>query len=341
MFGCYQDWISVRGGSGGASFQQSFADGRVTMSGTDFHGIKFKHQVLYENGRIADRKYIEDGKVKAHLVYGSYEKDEKGNIVRFKKGTKKSKHGKARTFENLFGKPGVCHSWYSSGRLVKQTFVYDNGVRAYLWDLKSGTKDKPTVVRDYYGKSIVEIKGRLKSASNNAFEGSHSVLSGDMKSWFAGGYPFEVKKDGKVIFAGKEENRQRVGKWIEDGVTGYYEHGVLIPEKLYNTPVEKLNPVSILKIKNAQLRMALMSKFEPDRIAKCGRVIDTDKGKNDMILYDIPNYDVRILRVRCHTTKSLYYLRVPKDSKKCEAARQWTFGVGETFNKPIKFEVET
>jgi hypothetical protein len=60
-----------------------------------------------------------------------------------------------------------------------------------------------------------------------------------------------------------------------------------------------------------------------------------------MRLYDIPKYEVRILRVQCPTTKSYYFLKVPKDSQKCEQARQWTFHVGTDFQKPIKFAVET
>ena len=80
--------------------------------------------------------------------------------------------------------------------------------------------------------------------------------------------------------------------------------------------------------------MALMEKIGPDRIAEVGTIIHKD---GDMRLYDIPGYDVRILRVKCTTTKVFYFLRVPKDAKRCEPARQWTFHVGQDFSEPIKF----
>ena len=151
-------------------------------------------------------------------------------------------------------------------------------------------------------------------------------------------YPFSVTRYGKLWFAGEVKNGQKVGKWVVNGKVFYYQNGVEIPEKLYNTPPEQLDPIKLLRIDNAQLRMAMLSKIDPKRIAECGKIVHKD---GDMRLYDIPKMDVRILRVRCTTTKAYYYLRVPKDSKQCEQARQWTFGVGDFIQKPIKFEVET
>ena len=51
--------------------------------------------------------------------------------------------------------------------------------------------------------------------------------------------------------------------------------------------------------------------------------------------------DTRILRVTCPSTQSRYYINVPKDSAKCEEARQWTFHVGAGVTGNIKFEQET
>lgn len=86
------------------------------------------------------------------------------------------------------------------------------------------------------------------------------------------------------------------------------------------------------------VRMALCAKIGPDRIAKCGKVIHKD---GDMRLIAIKGYDVQILRVRCPSTKQLYFLRVPRDAKECEEARQWTFGVGDGIPAAINFEKET
>jgi len=333
MFNYYESYLSVRGGSGGKTFTQAIDNGRVTMTGTDLDGRHFQHIVFYQNGKIAERKFSLNGEMRSHLVYGSYIRKADGTIVRFKKGTKIGRHGKARHFEDLFGHKGVCHSWYSNGRLIRQKYIYDNRITAYEYRAR-----KPFTVKDYNGNILYEITGILVNSYSNMLNGCHSVLDNRMHEWFSETAPFEVKKKGKIIYAGQYANRQRVGKWVEDGVTGFYEHGVLIPKTLYNTPVEKLDPLRILKLQNAQLRMALMSKITPYRIAKCGTVIHKEK---DMELFSIKNFDVNILKVKCPTTKSLYYLRVPKDSKKCEEARQWTFGVGEDLEQPIKFAIET
>ena len=183
MFGCgYNNWIKIKGGAGGKTYEQGFIDGTVTMSGLDDSGKAFRHKVIYKNGMIADRKYEEQGRTLLHIVYGSYEKDNStGEIVRFKKGTKTSKHGKARSFEKLFGKEGVCHSWYSSGRLIRQKFIYDNGVTAYCYSCSN----KPFAVKDYNGFPLYEITGALLGGINSMYNGSHSILNGEMQSWFS------------------------------------------------------------------------------------------------------------------------------------------------------------
>ena len=323
--------VSVRTGkSNGRSLYHDIVSGRVTITGMNHHGEPTRRVVQIADGEIMDNKLSVNGKVVYHVAYGKFER--KGqNYIRFRKGTGTGKHGKSRTAEKLFGHEGTCHSWYSHGRLLKQKFVYNNGKVAYSWN---------TSKNSCY---IYDPKGNLLYIALGAIDGTKSwnglsVFSKPMESWFKSQIPFQVIGGGKVVYQGRIKDQQKVGEWIENGKRHYYIRGVQIPAKLYHTPPEKLDPLEILKLPNAQTRMALMDKIGPERIAECGKVIHSDK---DMRLYDIENYDVRLLRVRCTTTKAFYFLKVPKDSTKCEQARQWTFHVGTVFNKPIKFEKET
>lgn len=323
------------GKSNGRSIYDVLRAGKIIISGVDHKGCSFTRTAIIRDGEVWDNKITQDNKLIHRIVYGQFESIP-GNgreIVRFKEGTGRGRHGKSRRYEDLFGKKGVCHSWYKNGRLIRQKFIYDNKKLAYDYNAFGSE----CVVKNYKGKILFEIKGALSSRSN-ALHGCHSVLGLHMRYWFNETKPFEVKKDGKVIYAGQIKNKQRIGEWVENGKKYFYVKGVAIPKKLYDTPPEKLDPGKIIRMPNAQVRMALMEKIGPDRIAEIGRVIHKDK---EMRLYDIKNYDVRILRVQCPTTKSYYYLKVPRDAKKCEEARQWTFGVGSGFNEPIKFAMET
>lgn len=324
--------FSANGGTS-RSFHEGIADGKVSITGFDGKGAFIKRVVIVKNGDIWDNRVTKDGKPNYRIVYGEFEKLG-STIVRFKKGTGRGKHGKAKRFENLFGHEGVCHSWYKNGRLVRQKFFWDNRKKAYDYDAYTSECS----IKDWEGNLLYEVKGSLAGRLIDNIRDGHSVFSGNINEWFLTTKPFEVVKDGKMFFKGEVKNRQRVGEWLIDGKEYYYVNGVEIPKKLYNTPDDKLNPLEILKLPNAQTRMALMSKIDPKRIADCGRVIHKE---GDMRLYSIKNFDTKILRVRCTTTKAYYYLRVPKDSKRCESARQWTFGVGDYLREPIKFEVET
>lgn len=347
--GCRSEWIRVTSGrSASRSTDDLLKDGIARIVGTDPKGKKFERFIRYQDSEILETRLKIEGKVVHHIVYGQFESTltEKGReVTHFRKGTAKGLHGLSRRYGTLFKYDGVCESWYKRGRLVRQRFTYVNARIGYDWNGRA----KACQVRDPFGEILYEVKGALDGRMNCYF-GGISVFDRGMKDWFLQSAPFEVKKyppkatpfdaqkTARVVYAGQYENRQKVGEWVEEGKRVCYERGVAIPVKLYRTPPEKLDPKKILKLSNAQLRMALCAKIGPDRIAKCGTVIHKD---GDMRLIAIKGYDVQILRVKCPSTGQLYFLRVPRDAKECEEARQWTFGVGDGIPAPIKFEKET
>jgi hypothetical protein len=342
MFGFGTGLVRVMNGkSNGRSFYDELMEGKITI-----HGKGWKRIVYVKEGQIIDNKTLMKGKVKHHIVYGSYEKEGE-NIIRFRKGSGKGLHGKSRAKEKLFGNDGICHSWYHNGRLMRQRFIYANNHIAYNYN----SRGKECIVRDPKGEEIYKMKGLIDC---RGLWGGHSVFNreplyygdgtpvepeGDIRAeWFLRSKPFELSFKGRVILSGQYENGQKIGRWIEGGRVFYYERGVPIPKKLFEMPLEKLNVKEILNLPNAQTRMALMSRIPPERIAKVGRLIHS---QGEMRLYSIKGYDTRILRVKCPTTGSFYFLNVPSDSNHCERARQWTFHVGDGIQKPIKFALET
>jgi hypothetical protein len=336
-----RDYTVVSNGrSNGRSSYQPIMQGRVTINGTDKEGKKFKRVVEIVDGEIMDNKYIEGGKLKHRVAYGRFETEmtPKGReITRFDKGKAKGKHGKSLHYGELFGYEGVCHTWYKHGRMIRQRFIYANGRVAY--DYRSATKEFDVLMPN--GEVMYQITGAINSNQNWT---GVSILTNHMDWWFKHSHPFKVVKRGKLYHQGEYHNNQKVGKWYENGKVVFYEHGVAIPAKLFNTPASELNPAEILKIPNSQLRMAMMSKanFKAKALATLGTVIHKE-GK--MRLFDIPGLDTRILKVVCPSTSSLYYIHVPKDSVKCEEARQWTFHVGAgvrgVAGNEIKFTLET
>jgi hypothetical protein len=301
-------------------------DGKIIIQGPEFKRIAY-----VKDGQIVDNRLFENGRQVYHIVYGEYERNG-DDVVRFRKGSGKGKHGKSRTHEKLFGHKGICHSWYNNGRLVRQKFYYENGHLAYDYRFHG----KECVVKDPSGEVLYRLKGILDCRCQ--WDG-HAVLNkSNPVEWFLHRSPFEVWKNGKLILAGQYDGLHRTGKWVENGKIVYYEKGVPLPKKLYETPPEKLNVKDVLSLSNVQTRMALMSRLPPGRIAEAGRVVHK---QDDMRLYDINGYEARILRVKCPSTGTFYYLNVPRDSTHCEQARQWTFHVGDHFRERIRFDKET
>jgi hypothetical protein len=333
MYDCV---VVSNGRCDGRSSHQTLVNGRVTITGKDEEDKTFARVIEVEAGEIMDNRLRVDGRLVHRVLYGKFETTltpAGREITRFRKDTLTGRHGKSRSYEELFGHAGCCHSWFKQGRLVRQKIIYTNGVLAYDWRGNS----KPCAIRNPDGASRYRITGAVNGRKQWA---GSSVFSRRMDGWFLETHPFSVEGNGRVIFAGQYDHGQRVGKWVLDGKDHYYEHGVAIPKKLFETPPEKLDPSKLLRIDNAQLRMAMLAKanFDAERLAKIGRVVHRDGA---MRLFDIPNLDTRILRVQCPSTKSFYFIRVPKDSIRCETARQWTFHVHAGVAAPIKFTKET
>ena len=322
-------WVHIQNGTAnGRSLSDSLKDGRITITGTDHKGREYQRSVVVTDGEILDNTLRRAGKVVSRIVYGKFETVQTPagrEVTRFAKGSGKGKHGKSVRFASLFGAKGTVHSWFKQGRLVRQKFIYRTGRLAYDWKGRA----KVCVIRDARGRELYQVNGNIDG--REMWTGA-SVFDAPMTNWFLSGAPFKVCKvlasGPKEWFAGQYVRGQKQGRWVESGKVTHYEHGVVIPaqyRRMLELPPAELDPVQVLKIPNAQLRMAMLAKIGTQQLAKVGRLIHKD---GEMRLWAVPGMETRILRVQCPSTKAYYYIRVPHDSTKCEEARQWTFHVG-------------
>ena len=339
-------YVAIQNGTAnGRSLYETLKHGRITISGRGSSGKAFQRVVQVVDGEIMDMRLREGGRLVHHIAYGKFETLQTPagrEVTRFAKGTGKGKHGKSVRFARVFGTPGTVHSWFKHGRLVRQKFVYANGRLAYDWQ----GRGKVCVIRAPGGGDLYRVLGRV---DGREMWNGKSVFGEAMEHWFLHSAPFkvELRQRGawKEWFAGQYVRGQKQGRWVEGGRVRHYEHGVVIPpgyRKMLTLPKDQLDPVKVLKIANAQLRMAMLAKVGTDRLAKQGRLIHK---QGAMRLWAVKGMDERILRVQCPSTKSFYYIRVPHDSDNCERARQWTFHVGagvfSVRGGKIKFAQET
>jgi hypothetical protein len=344
-----------------------------------------KYIIFVEDRKICGHKLIHNGKVKEHEHLGRFLKQARGKVIlRYHPDTKRSLHGICERHDQvLFGDTGKCISRYSRGRFMAQEFRYSNRRLAF----KMRHCDKEVTVKRPDGKiaAVISCPGGFSTRSTSEeYQSYQNIRHGCClgKVYFkldnsqkidreSAARQFDYSKDGNCRFifydsrnrvktSGEYRNNQRVGEWVINGRPCVFLDGIPVSKKLYETPAEKLKVDQVLKLKNAQLRAALLKKIGPERIAKEYRntVIHEDKKRN-MLLMEFPiavddgngsnKSRLRILRVKCPTTKQFYYLGVPdfvwdcgKKTKlnKCEQARQWTFGVDDP-RKAIKFEKET
>lgn len=301
-------------------------------------------------------------------------------ILRYYSGSQRTLHGISERYDQrLFGAPGKCRTCYSRGRFLWQEFRYQNRQLAF----RIHHTDKAVKIK-YAGGDVAGIVNCPGGFSTWVTDPSrvwrdsrkHSTYRGEVYFQVDSKKPMDSKdgqldfsKDGncvlnffdrrgRVYLSGEHKNRQRVGEWIIGGKSMFLLNGVPVDKKLWETPAEKLMIGRVLRLKNAQLRAALMAKIGNERVAKelDSKVIHETRSMKLMeflIKVDDGNGGtdsrMRILQVTCPSTKNKYYLSVPDfvwDGGRrtkldtCEQARQWTFGVNDP-RKRLKFAIET
>lgn len=365
-----------------------FYDGnqKITARHSDGSTVTF-----VTNGfKILERKHTKNGRLLEHLKFGAFQKGIKllnqkeisaPVIFRFHPGTQKSLSGLTERWEQtLFNFPGKCRTLYSRGRFRKQDFRYQNKKIAYNF-----RHTDTTVTIKYPNGKVAGIVScpngfSTRSGERRSNEDTQTCQDGtiyfnfyqqerDLEGQFEehntdyskdGNCSFIVyNRKGKIRRQGEYKNRQKVGEWVVGGRHVYFINGIEIAKKLWDTPPEKLKVKTVLKIKNAQMRAALIARIGNERFTKECKCKVIHETKNGMKLMEFPvrvddgNGDrkgsmLRILQVTCPSTNHKYYLNVPDfvwDGGKrtklntCEAARQWTFGVDDP-RKKIEFAVE-
>jgi hypothetical protein len=312
-------------------------------------------------------KVIEKGKIVEWLKYGAfqrwYTKEGYKNIIRYHPDSNMRLHGVAECRDSMSGQmPVKTLTRFSWGKFLRQKAFYLNRHLAYEFH----RNDKSVIMYHNNGKrlAVIYCPGgfEVDVKAGNIFIDLKGIRTARAIDFSKDGYCWFIFYDrrGKVEHKGEYRNRQRVGNWIVSGKPVYFINGVPVPKKLWDTPPDQLKVDKILRIKNAQLRAALMARIGPANLFKKLRHKIIDQQRNGNLLVQLPiKVDEgngrrgasfkRILRVKCPSTKNFYYLEVPDFIRsggkvikldKAETARQWTFNNDQP-NKRIKFALET
>ncbi|MBI4396334.1 MAG: hypothetical protein HY548_04505 [Elusimicrobia bacterium] len=362
----------------------------VCHGGSGVYTVEF----LTNGNVIAELKVKDGNRLVEWIRFGAFhravsrlngEKISKPMTFHFHPKTRQSLHGlQERQDQMLFDVSGKTRSWYSRGKWIRQEFRYKNRRLAF----RLGHTDRGVTIK-YPDGTVAGIvrcpsgfstRGRRLDRRNWGDPTPHRCRMGEiyfpfqrtrLKGKAEMDDVFDFSKDGnssisfrtregKVWLQGQYQNRQRIGEWILNGKHVFYIRGVPVAKKLWDTAPTKLRFNEILRIKNAQLRAALISRAGYERLAKevKHKVVHEDKSRRNKLM-EFPikvddgngarDSNLRILQVTCTSTGTKYFLNVPDfvwDAGRrtrldtCEAARQWTFGVNNPRER-IKFALET
>jgi len=113
-----------------------------------------------------------------------------------------------------------------------------------------------------------------------------------------------------------------------DGYQEYALNGVWMEEEVVLTPAEKLNPHSVLKEKNAEVRREIIRKIGVERyVTKVGAKVIDKQGDYELIAIDLKDGRYRpYLKMRNPSIKTWHVEGVHPDIKTVEEAINWRRG---------------
>lgn len=232
-----------------------------------------------------------------------------------------------------------CYST-SSGAYGKEVFTYANGNLGYI----ATRWRKKLQVRRPNGKLWIVIKGKV-SLNWDPIAKNLDPDSTDIGLWYRmRGANWDITvynaSGSEAVTQGHVENRQKQGKWLEDGKVSYYMSGVKVSRKLYEGDPDEWDGRDVLRIPNAQVRCSLLNRMGYDKLLEKVKHKIIDKSDDGGQLLEIDtgftgdssarlDKIMRLVKVICPSTQQVYVLRVPPEIGRFEQARQWTFGLQE------------
>jgi len=326
----------------GRSFWINVDDGTV-----DAHTRGEHWHIRVQNGIVVEQTTRKKDECTT-LRYGKQRKTKKGNKAvkqeYFQPGTlqaiKKGGLWKRQTGIPLCGSKGTVECFSTSGGAYgKEIFKYDNGVLAYL----ATRRRKELQIGRPNGKLWMVIQGKVSLNRTSLAErldpkasdlGLWSCMRG--QNWALMVYDVDGTT---IITQGQIKDRQKQGKWLEQGKVTYYISGVQVSQQIYEGDPSKWDGYDVLKIPNAQLRCSLLNRMGYDKLlekVKC-KVIESSEDGGQLLEVDTQTTEnlhgvdkiMRMVKVVCPSTGQTYVLRVPPAIANYQQARQWTFGLRE------------
>jgi len=128
-----------------------------------------------------------------------------------------------------------------------------------------------------------------------------------------------------------------------DGTGIYAWRGVLVAENVITKPNE-MDPQAIITTPNMEQRRVMMERYGYDRLFSklAHKVLDEDVDgggqKRKLLRIQVSgDEDLVVVKVSCPSTGSVYFLRVPPDTRKCAQGIAWTWGIASIKDyKPLK-----
>ncbi len=319
--------------SGRAGWARNFysfvTDGEIIIKGKNYRGAKGKKEKYIICGGQLAESMEQDQNRKTHTVFGEFRKTYR------KKKLEKEEYYETDwrirwkgLFIRLVNRDHILERYSSGGSMCREIVYWKN--RKLMYNLGKG--NKKIEIFNKNGSLLAKISLSKGLSLYSTRYGLHLDLTEIKKltATFRENWCYELYDTQGNVRSWLKGRGGRPEEGVKNGHRLYFLRGIQVPKKVITG---KYDASYILSYPNATIRSEMLKSYGVEGIVQelQGETIEK-RGEYELLQFPIPggaepNNIMKVLKMKCPSTKVYYTLRISPECQNIHEAINWTYGL--------------
>jgi hypothetical protein len=321
-------YLHSEGAGWSRNFYTPIEDGEIIIKGKDYRDSKGKTEKYIISGGQLVESIEKNQNRKTHTVFGGFRKSYLSG--KLKKEEYYERDWRIR-WKGLFlrhvCKNHILERYSSGGSMCREMVYWKNG--KLMYNLGKGNKNIRIFNKDGSLMAKISLDKGLPMYSGRY--GLHLDLGGikKLEAVFRGDWYYELYDARGNARSWLKGRSMRPEEGVKNGRKIYFLRGIQVPKKVITG---NHNASYILSYPNATIRSEMMKRYGIDRIVQelQGETLEK-RGEYELLQFPLPggrepNNIMKVLKMRCPSTRAYYALRVHPECQNIHEAINWTYG---------------
>ncbi|KUK50094.1 MAG: hypothetical protein XD75_0037 [Parcubacteria bacterium 33_209] len=335
-------YLHSEGAGWSRNFYTPIEDGEIIIKGKDYRGSKRKKEKYIICGGELAESIEQNHHIKTHTVFGKFRKTYLRGSLRKEEYYERDWRIKWKgLFLKQIGKHHILERYSSGGSMSREIVYWKNG--KLMYNLGKGNKN--ILVFNKNGILMAKIYLDKGLPIYSGSYGLHLDLGKikKLEAVFGGDWYYELYDARGNVRSWLKGRSMRPEEGVKNGRKLYFLRGIQVPKKVI---IGKYVASYILSYPNSTIRSEMLKRYGIDRVVQELQGESLEKrGEYELLQFPIPggrepDNNMKVLKMRCPSTKIYYTLRVPPECQNIHDAINWTYGLDLPEIRDSQKEVE-